>query len=117
MMANIRLMVVPILIGLGAFLAACGDSSALPEIPDDEELALGQDVYTKNCSRCHLNNGGGGSGVQLNDGSVLASFPDEEPQKALISEGKGRMPAFGELSDEQLDAVVRYTREVLAEEK
>lgn len=118
MTANKATWILPFLITAGLLFAACGDSSATPVIPaDDAELKEGQDVYTKNCSRCHLNDGAGGSGPQLNEGAVLAAYPNEAEQKTLIVDGRGRMPGFGGLTDEEVDAVVRYTREIIAEEK
>lgn len=118
MMANKGMWILPIVVALGITLGACSDSTAAPEIdPNDSELVLGQETYSNNCSRCHLNDGAGGSGVQLNNGAVTSKYPDAADQRAVIVEGQGRMPGFGgNLSDEEIDAVVRYTREVLAEQ-
>jgi len=50
----------------------------------------------------------------LSGGKVGEKFPDPAEQKQMISEGRAGMPAFaGELSDSEIEAVVRYTREVL----
>lgn len=50
----------------------------------------------------------------MDDGRVLERFPNADDQAALIRDGRGGMPAYaGRLTDEQIDAVVRYTREVL----
>ncbi len=117
MMANKGIWIFPVVVLVSVFLAACGDSTAAPTFDSsDSELVTGQEIYSNNCSRCHLNDGAGGSGVQLNEGKVLASYPDAADQRAFIVEGNGRMPGFGgSLSDAEIDAVVRYTREVLAE--
>ncbi len=116
-MANKGRWILPVVVVLGIGMAACGDSTTAPPIDSgDVELATGQEVYADSCSRCHLANGGGGSGVQLNEGKVVAAYPDAADQRAVIVEGKNGMPGFGEtLTVEEIDAVVRYTREVLAE--
>ena len=81
----------------------------------DAELVEGRAVFSAQCARCHGGDGSGGVGTPLFQGAVLASFPEVSAQRAFIVEGKAGMPAFGErLDDDQLDAVVRYTREVLA---
>ncbi len=101
------------LIGLSVLASAC--SGAVVVAPsDDPELLSGQDVYTRNCASCHGSSGAGRRGVRLNDGAVLNSFPDIADQIKLVSEGRGTMPAYGaRLSEEDIVAVVRYTREVL----
>jgi mono/diheme cytochrome c family protein len=71
-------------------------------------------VYEDQCARCHDADGSGGAGPALNDGAVAEEFPEPAGQRAVIAEGVGGMPAFGDrLSDAEIDAVVRYTREVL----
>ena len=42
-------------------------------------------------------------------------YPDPADQIAVVTNGRGGMPAFGEkLSEEEIAAVVEYTRTVLA---
>jgi mono/diheme cytochrome c family protein len=99
------------------FAGACaGASPEVPLGPDgrvDPVLVLGREVYGAQCSTCHGVSGGGGSGVRL-AGTVVGSIPDADDQAAVILDGRGRMPAFrNRLSAEQIEAVVRYTREVL----
>ena len=70
--------------------------------------------WSQRCASCHGNAGGGGSGPKLSDGKVVEAFPDPVDERQLILDGIGAMPAFvGQLSESQLEAVVRYTREVL----
>ncbi len=77
-------------------------------------LAAGRDIYSSRCARCHGGSGGGGTGPKLADGEVVANFPEIADQIDLIRDGKNGMPSFaGGLSDDQLVAVARYTREVL----
>ncbi|MDY7101631.1 MAG: cytochrome c [Actinomycetota bacterium] len=106
-------------LALALVLAACGtpESPAVPGEEDgsaDPELVAGREVYEEQCARCHGASGGGGSGPGLGDGAVVDNFPDAAGQRAVIVEGVGGMPSFGDrLSDDEIDAVVRYTREVL----
>jgi mono/diheme cytochrome c family protein len=51
-------------------------------------------------------------------GVVANRYPNIEDQMAVIRDGKSSMPAFGgssssALSDEDIEAVARYEREVL----
>ena len=86
-----------------------------PEVTvDDPELVTGRSIYASNCASCHGASGGGGSGTRLADGAVVAAFPDIEDQITLVSQGRDRMPSYGgRLTEDQIRAVVRYTREVL----
>lgn len=71
----------------------------------------GAAVYADNCARCHGSDGSGGSGPPLSDGQVVARFPDIEDQIAVVTDGRGGMPSFGDdLSAEAIQAVVDYTR-------
>lgn len=97
-------------------------SGTVPDVPvgadgvADPVLVLGRDIYGDQCARCHAGDGGGRSGPRLNGGRVLDRYPDESEQLALIVNGRGGMPAYGDrLSEAELDAVVAFTREVLAE--
>ena len=76
--------------------------------------SVGAKVYTSSCAGCHGADGGGALGPKL-AGVVTKDFPDIEDQIAFVAEGKGAMPAFGpgsakDLSEEELRAVVEYTR-------
>ena len=80
--------------------------------PEDVQYQLGRDVYADNCAACHGQNGGGGMGPKLAGGAVVESYPDEVDHRAVVVNGRGAMPAWGDkLSDEEIDAVVRYERE------
>ena len=97
--------------------ACAGEAPEVPLGPDgtpDEELVLGRDVYSRRCANCHGAGGGGGTGPKLADGAVVEQYPDAADQRTIIADGRNAMPAFsGSLSTSELDAVVRYTREVL----
>ncbi len=94
--------------------AAC---SSPPEAPaDDAELVEGQQIWTRNCASCHGASGNGGSGPAL-AGTVADTYPDIEDQMAVIADGRNAMPAFGgRLSTEEIQAVARYSRQVLTGE-
>lgn len=81
---------------------------------DDQALVAGQDIYQSNCATCHGATGDGGQGPKLSDGDIAGRYPDIEDQIAVVSDGRNQMPSFeGELSDEEIENVVRYEREVL----
>jgi len=80
----------------------------------DAELVVGREVYESRCANCHGASGGGGTGPRLADGAVIDNYPDPADQLEIIAEGRGQMPSFSSSLDaDELDAVVRYTREVL----
>jgi mono/diheme cytochrome c family protein len=71
----------------------------------------GAAVFSQNCAGCHGGDAGGGSGPPLNDGLVVANFPDIQDQIDVVTDGRGPMPSFGDrLSAEEIQAVVEYTR-------
>ncbi|MBK5223816.1 MAG: cytochrome c [Acidimicrobiia bacterium] len=108
-------------VALAAVLALGGCSQGdSPEVPEgangqvDAVLAEGREVWSSTCAKCHGADGGGGSGVKLADGRAEELHPQVESMIEVVTEGKGAMPSFGgSLSDEEIEAVVRYVREVL----
>jgi cytochrome c oxidase subunit II len=96
--------------------AGVGCSADPPDVPEgaDPVLLQGRDVFAARCVSCHGESGGGGRGPSVRGERMLERFPDPADQIAVIANGRGGMPAFGSvLSEEEIDAVVRYTREVL----
>lgn len=76
--------------------------------------ALGAEVYAARCAGCHGDEGEGAYGPALASGAVVVAFPDVADQVTLITEGRDAMPGFGtQLSPEEIDAVVAFTREGL----
>jgi uncharacterized membrane protein SirB2 len=70
-----------------------------------DPIEAGKLIYSNSCINCHGGDGRlGGSGSK--DLAVVQLSVDE--QKALIRNGKGAMPGYKDLSDDQLDAVVQY---------
>ena len=103
----------------GVLVTACGGPS--PEVPlgpdgqPDAVLEAGRTVYGAQCSNCHGNEGQGGRGKPLNQGRALERYPEIEAMIQVVVEGKGSgMPSFEEkLEPDEIEAVVRYIREVL----
>ena len=117
--------VAAVLVVLGALLlGACGGAdtasvSAPPrptgEAEGDATLLAGRRVYAKHCASCHGIGGEGAPAPAFVGGRLLRVLPDAADELALLRDGRAVMPSFGEtLTDAQLDAVVRYTREVLS---
>ncbi len=103
----------------GVSLGSCaGDPPEVPLGPDgqpDPVLVDGRAVYAEHCASCHGRSGGGGQGPRLNNGAVVELYPEFDDQVAVVADGKGTMPSFVErLTDRQIEAVTRYTREVLS---
>ena len=78
---------------------------------DSEKMALGLEVYNNKamCGTCHILKAAASEG---DIGPNLDSLkPLEEHVRAVVTEGLGVMPAFGEegiLTSEEIDAVSHY---------
>ena len=102
-------------------LAACGGGGGEGGAPrpggadaNNAVLLQGRELWVSYCVRCHGPEGEGGAGLRLADGAVVARFPNIEDEIAVVRSGRAGMPAFeGQLSSDEIEAVVRYTREVL----
>jgi len=102
--------VVALLLAAGLLAAACGggggDEASTPR--------TGAEVYTAYCATCHGADGQGGVGPKL-AGLMESTYPDIEDQIAVVTNGKGTMPAWGSrLSAGQIRRVVEYERTGLA---
>lgn len=75
------------------------------------EDASGEEIYVELCATCHGADLSGGVGPPLDAGSRAAA-EDDEYLKFTVSNGRGRMPSFSSLDDQQLDRLVSYIREV-----
>ncbi len=104
--------VVPV-VALAAVVVGCVDPP--PEVTSgDPILVEGREIYGRSCASCHGSAGEGGVGAKLDDGLVVGQFPEIGDQIDLVTDGKNNMPAFDDrLTPEEIEAVVRYTREVL----
>jgi mono/diheme cytochrome c family protein len=103
-------------------LAACGTGhhSGPPNLltgaaARDPVLRRGSVVYNVYCAGCHGSKGQGDDGPGFTGGRLLRDFKTAAAQQEFVAHGKGIMPAWGPLlSTYDLDAVVRYEREILA---
>lgn len=73
--------------------------------------ASGRAIFTANCATCHGDRGQGLIGPKLGGGQVVARFPIESDEIAIVTNGEGGMPAWaGRLTPAQIKAVVDLTR-------
>jgi mono/diheme cytochrome c family protein len=99
-------------------MGGCAGASA-PEVPDsadgpEAELSQGRDVWVAQCARCHGGDGSGGAGPNVRGPWPADRQPDADTMATIIAHGRGAMPGFASsLSDEEIQAVTRYVREVL----
>jgi len=77
----------------------------------DELIARGEKVYTANCAACHRPDGKGAGPIKPLDGSALV-LGEPAAQIKVLLEGAagGAMPAWKQLSDTEIAAVVTYTK-------
>lgn len=116
-----------------------GGTMQLPDL-EDPLFTEAAEIYnvTGGCSGCHGGGGGGGVGYQLNNGSVVETFPHVADQMVHIYRGsdaikgqsygaeradgrrvagtRGKMPASSTLTEIQLELVVFHERVELAGE-
>ena len=71
----------------------------------------GATLFARNCAACHGEDGNGGIGVPLSLPSFQATVDDAYLHKTIRIGRPGRvMPAFTQLSDAEVDAIVKYLR-------
>jgi len=76
----------------------------------------GAATYNSKCSMCHGADGTGntqmGKAMKLKDlGSADVQKMSDADLTAVISKGKGKMPAYGgKISEEDISALVKYIR-------
>ncbi|MGL4436150.1 MAG: cytochrome c oxidase subunit II [Giesbergeria sp.] len=78
----------------------------------EDLVARGEKVYAANCAACHQANGKGAAAIKALDGSAIVKDSDavRQIQVLLQGAGNGAMPAWKQLSDTDLAAVVSYTK-------
>lgn len=75
----------------------------------------GAAVFGQRCAACHGGDGSGGIGPRLAGGRAVERFPEVADQIAVVTNGRNSMPSFAaKLSEDEIAAVVEYTRTVLA---
>ena len=134
--ANIPTWVIPVLALLPfwgiLYIGAFGERHHAEALTGVE---LGAQVYRGQCASCHGASGEGGAGPALAGGEAALTFPEEADHIDWVKNGSGPkrgqfygaedreggqrgpatggMPSFGNLSDEEIEAVVLYEREEL----
>lgn len=73
-------------------------------------VARGEKVYAANCAACHQANGKGAGPIKALDGSPIVQDADKTKEMHIVLNGKGAMPAWKQLSDTDLAAVISYTK-------
>ncbi len=92
-------------------LAAAADDPAKVWTQADL-IARGEKVYAANCVACHQANGKGMGPIKPLDGSPVVLDADKAKQVAVLLNGQnnGAMPAWKQLSDTEIAAVITYTK-------
>ncbi len=91
-------------------LAALADDPS-KEWKLEELVARGEKVYNANCAACHKADGKGAGPIKALDGSALV-LGDPKAQIGILLNGaaNGAMPAWKQLSDTEIAAVISYTK-------
>ena len=78
----------------------------------DDLAKRGEKVYAANCAACHQANGKGAGPIKAVDGSPVVLDADKTKQIAVLLNGQnnGAMPAWKQLSDTEIAAVITYTK-------
>jgi cytochrome c oxidase subunit 2 len=78
----------------------------------DDLAKRGEKVYAANCAACHQANGKGAGAIKPVDGSPIVLDADKSKQIAVLLNGQanGAMPAWKQLSDTEIAAVITYTK-------
>jgi len=99
-----------------------GKQKAMAALADDPNkvwalgdlVKRGETVYTANCAACHQATGMGAGAIKALDGSAIVTDADKGKMIAVLLNGvKGataEMPAWKQLSDTELAAVMTYTK-------
>lgn len=78
----------------------------------DDLAKRGEKVYASNCIACHQASGKVAGSIKALDGSSIVLDADKSKQIAILlnGAGNGSMPAWKQLSDTDIAAVVTYTK-------
>ena len=78
----------------------------------EDSIKRGGKVYAANCAACHQANGKGAGPILPLDGAPVVLDSDKGKQIAVLLNGQnnGAMPAWKQLSDTDIAAVITYTK-------
>jgi cytochrome c oxidase subunit II len=90
--------------------AAADDPSKVWTLTD--LVKRGESVYAANCAACHQANGKGAGPIKALDGSAIVTDADHLKMTEIMLNGAGggSMPAWKQLSDTELAAVMTYAK-------
>ena len=93
-----------------AMAAAADDPSKVWELAD--LVKRGESVYAANCLACHQANGKGAGPIKPLDGAAVVVDADNNKLISVLLNGQnnGAMPAWKQLSDTELAAVMTYAK-------
>lgn len=91
-----------------AMAAAADDPTKVWALTD--LIKRGESVYAANCIACHQANGKGGGPIKALDGSAIVTAEDKNQMIQIMLNGVNAMPAWKQLSDTELAAVMTYTK-------
>jgi cytochrome c oxidase subunit 2 len=73
-------------------------------------VARGEKVYAANCAACHQANGMGAGPIKALAQSPVVLDADKTKEIHVVLNGRGAMPAWKQLSDTDIAAVISYTK-------
>jgi cytochrome c oxidase subunit 2 len=78
----------------------------------DDIVKRGEKVYAANCVACHQTSGKAAGPIKALDGAAVVLDADKNKQIYVLlnGQGNGAMPAWKQLSDTDLAAVISYTK-------
>ena len=100
------------LAGSGLAHAQANASDQVNERPVKSEEEAGKAAFLANCAACHQANGKGDGPIKPLDGAAVVLDADHAKQIQVLLHGQnnGAMPAWAQLSDTDIAAVVTYTK-------
>jgi cytochrome c oxidase subunit II len=90
--------------------AKADDPTKVWELP--ALVSRGEKVYNANCVACHQASGKGAGPIKAIDGAAVVLDADKSKQIAILLNGQnnGAMPAWKQLSDTEIAAVITFTK-------
>ncbi len=100
------------IVALVGHVGAIGDGPPIPDVdPDRGDVARGGELYRLNCAACHV---ASGAGAPIGGGRIAPSLMEASPTEVgeAIIVGPGSMPIFTAFTDQDIDDVAAYVRDL-----